>query len=292
LTQTLAPWGRGGGRRLPGPPPPPGLVRGGRPPGSFGVFAHRYTQFQAVAVTIRGSYGGAFFVGFGGSSLNSTWTYVPGGAGGRRARRVSPTHVALPGKPRARGNPRWRGTQRGARCLRGCRSIPIHTYPEGILGIDGWATRTGRGCDAPAACSESGVGDGVVSTPSSPAAGDRGNGEPGCRCPTGPALRPTNKRGVSSGNRWLDRKGPRLPRATGGSGTGGGASPKLLAARIARVCTWGWDTPYGEQRVSPRVLLATLWPPYPSSRNLVGWGVQLLQQGWWVIRARAQVGAR
>jgi hypothetical protein len=26
--------------------------------------------------------------------------------------------------------------------------------------------------------------------------------------PTGPALRPTNRRGVSSGNRWLDREVP------------------------------------------------------------------------------------
>jgi hypothetical protein len=104
-----------------------------------------------------------FFRVSGGSSLNSTWTYVPGGAGGRRAQRVSPTHVALPGKPRASGNGGWRGTQRGARSLRGGRSIPIRsTYPGGTLGmVDGWATRTGQGCDALAARSESGVGGGV-----------------------------------------------------------------------------------------------------------------------------------
>jgi hypothetical protein len=40
---------------------------------------------------------------------------------------------------------------------------------------------------------------------------------------------------------------------------------KLLAARIARVCTWGWDTPYGEQGMSPRVLPAT---PGSSNRAL------------------------
>jgi len=74
--------------------------------------------------------------------------------------------------------------------------------------------------------------------------------------------------------RRLDREVPGS-RGFGGSGTGGEAfGLKPLAARIARVCTWGCDTPYGEQAVSPRVLPATLWPPYPSSRNLVGWGVR------------------
>jgi len=41
-----------------------------------------------------------------------------------------------------------------------------------------------------------------------PTAGDRGNAEPDCWCPTGAALRPTNRRGVSSGNRWLGREPP------------------------------------------------------------------------------------
>jgi hypothetical protein len=55
------------------------------------------------------------------------------------------------------------------------------------------------------------VGSGVVRiAPPSPTAGDRGNAEPGRRCPTGAALRPVNRHGVS-GNR-LDRKGPRPPR--------------------------------------------------------------------------------
>jgi hypothetical protein len=81
---------------------------------------------------------------------------------------MSPTCVRLPGKRGAWGNPRSLRTQRGARSLRGGRSIPIHTYLGGTLGVDGWATRTGQGCDALAACSESGIGDGVVSTPSSP----------------------------------------------------------------------------------------------------------------------------
>jgi class 3 adenylate cyclase len=158
-------------------------------------------------------------------SLKSRWTYVPGGAGAGRRNVVSPTHVALPGKPRASGNGGWRGTQRGARSLRGGCSIPIRTYPEWILGIDGWATRTGRGCDAPAACSESGIGDGVHQHQHRlciifPTAGDRGNSEPGCRCPTGAALRRTNRRAVSSGNRWLDRKGPRPPRFRRGWHTG------------------------------------------------------------------------
>jgi len=97
----------------------------------------------------------------GGSSLNSTWTYVPGGAGAGRRNVVSPTRVALPGKPRAGGNPGWRGTQRGARSLRGGCSIPIRTYPEWILGIDGWATRTGQRGSALAVRPESGVGGGV-----------------------------------------------------------------------------------------------------------------------------------
>jgi len=34
--------------------------------------------------------------------------------------------------------------------------------------------------------------------------------------------------------------------------------PKLLAARIARVSTWTWDTSYGEQRMGLRVLPTTL----------------------------------
>jgi hypothetical protein len=29
---------------------------------------------------------------------------------------------------------------------------------------------------------------------------------------------------------------------------------------IARVCKWGWDTPYGEQNASVRVLPATARP--------------------------------
>ena len=137
----------------------------------------------------------------GGSSLNFTWTYVPGGAGAGRRSVVSPTHVALPGKRGAGGNPGSPRTQRGARWLRGCRSIPIRsTYPGGTLGIDGWATRTGQRGSALAACSES--GGWCPHTSSSPAAGDRGNSEPGCRCPTGPALRPTNKRGVSGKPGW------------------------------------------------------------------------------------------
>jgi len=36
----------------------------------------------------------------------------------------------------------------------------------------------------------------------SPAAGDRGKKEPGCRCPTGPALRPTSTRGGSGKPGW------------------------------------------------------------------------------------------
>ena len=61
-----------------------------------------------------------------------------------------------------------------------------------------WATRKGRGCDASAVRPESGVG-GLVP---SPAAGDRGKKEPGCRCPTGPALRPTSTRGESGKPGW------------------------------------------------------------------------------------------
>jgi hypothetical protein len=177
---------------------------------------------------------------------------------------VSPTHVALPGKPRACRNARWRGTQRGARWLRGCRSTSIHTYPGGTPGIDGWATRTRQGCDALAACSESGEGDGVqiniIYRPSSPAAGDRVNHEPGCRCPTGAALRPTNKRGVSSGNRWLGREPPGSRGQPEGVAQEGRRKLKLLAVRIARVRSCGWDTRYGEQNASVRVLPATLWP--------------------------------
>jgi hypothetical protein len=170
---------------------------------------------------------------------------------------VSPTRVGLPGKPRASGNGGWRGTQRGVRWLRGCRPTPIH-IPRGDSGARRWATRTGQGCDALAACSESGVGDGVVSTPSSPAAGDRGNGEPGCRCPTGAALRPTNRRGVSGKPGW--GVSPQAPEGNRREWhRRGGFGLKLLAVRIARVRSWGWDTPYGEQRMSPRVAPASFW---------------------------------
>jgi hypothetical protein len=34
---------------------------------------------------------------------------------------------------------------------------------------------------------------------------------------------------------------------------------ETVAARIARVSTWTWDTSYGEQDVSLRVLPAKLW---------------------------------
>jgi hypothetical protein len=93
-----------------------------------------------------------------------------------------------------------------------------------------------------------------------PAAGDRGNLEPGCRCPTGAALRPTNKRGVSSGNRWLGREPPGSRGQPEGVAQEGRRKLKLLAARIARIRSWGWDTPYGEQNASVRVLPATPWP--------------------------------
>jgi len=145
----------------------------------------------------------------GGWGLNFTWTYVPGGAGGRRVQRVPPTRVGLPGKPRASRNGGWRGTQRGARSPRGGRSIPIRsTYPGGTLGIvDGWATRTGQRGSALAVRPESGVGGGVYINIihidiTFPAAGDRGKKEPGCRRPTGPALRPVNKHGVSGKPGW------------------------------------------------------------------------------------------
>jgi hypothetical protein len=90
--------------------------------------------------------GGAFFFrvsGEGRYNLRGPTSRVVPGAGRRSV--VSPTHVALPGKRGAWGNPRSLRTQRGARWLRGCRSIPIQTYLGGTLGIDGWATRTGRG---------------------------------------------------------------------------------------------------------------------------------------------------
>jgi hypothetical protein len=75
---------------------------------------------------------------------------------------MSPTCVGLPGKRGAGGNDGSLRTQRGARSLRGGRSIPIHTYPEGTLGIaDGWATRTGQRGGALAVRPESGVGGGV-----------------------------------------------------------------------------------------------------------------------------------
>ena len=92
-----------------------------------------------------------------------------------------------------------------------------------------------------------------MSASPSPAAGDRGNAEPGRRCPTGAALRPTNKRGVSSGNRWLGREPPGSRGQPEGVAQEGRRKLKLLAVRIARVGSCGWDTRYGEQRMSPRV---------------------------------------
>jgi hypothetical protein len=70
----------------------------------------------------------------GGPPLKSTWTYVPGGAGAGGSS-ACPHTARLPGKPRASRNRGWRGTQRGAWRLRGCHSIPIHTYPGGTLGM-------------------------------------------------------------------------------------------------------------------------------------------------------------
>jgi hypothetical protein len=185
----------------------------------------------------------------------------PGWCRGPEGAALCPPHTLRcrgSGVPQEMGARSALNGERGA--LRSRRSIPIQTYPEWILGIDGWATRTGQRGSALAACSESGVGDGVVSTPSSPAAGDRANGRPGCRCPTGAALRPTNKRGVSSGNRWLGREPPGSRGQPEGVAQEGRRKLKLLAARIARVRSCGWDTRYGEQNASVRVLPATPWP--------------------------------
>ena len=62
-----------------------------------------------------------------------------------------------------RGEVRARPALNGERgALRSRRSIPIHTYPEGTLGmVDGWATRTGQRGGALAVRPESGVGGGV-----------------------------------------------------------------------------------------------------------------------------------
>ncbi len=83
MTQTLAPWGRGGGRRLPGPLPPPR-------PGPLPVQIRLLPTVARSPGQSAWPYevpmgGGAFFRVSGRSSLKSQWTYVPGGAGGRRA---------------------------------------------------------------------------------------------------------------------------------------------------------------------------------------------------------------
>ncbi len=149
---------------------------------------------------------------------------------------ISPTCVRLPGKPRASGNGGWRGTQRGARSPRGGRSIPIRsTYPGGTLGIDGWATRTGQRGSALAACSESGIGDGVCINTNIvyghhlPHRRWSGKCEPGCRRPTGPALRPTNRRGVSGKPGW--GVSPQTPEVSEGVAQEGRRKLKLLAAQ-------------------------------------------------------------
>jgi hypothetical protein len=115
----------------------------------------------------------------GGSSLKHIWTYVPGGAGAGGSSACPPHALGCRGS-RVPGEIPAGAALNGERgALRGRRSIPLHTYPEGTLGmVDGWATRTGQGCDALAACSESGVGGGAVSASPSPAAGDRGNWNP------------------------------------------------------------------------------------------------------------------
>ncbi len=202
---------------------------------------------------------------------------------------MSPTRVGLPGKRGAGGNPGSPRTQRGVRCLRGCRPIPIHTYPEGTLGIDGWATRTGQRGSALAVRPESGVGDGVVSTPSSPTAGGRGNSEPGCQRPTGPALRPVNRHGVSGKPGWSVSSQPPEGDWREGHRRGGFAETPGRAHSSGRFMgvrypLWGTGRePTGSARhtLAP---LSELW-------DLVGWGARLPQQGWWVIRACVRVGA-
>jgi len=173
---------------------------------------------------------------------------------------VSPTCVGLPGKPRAGGNPGWRGTQRGARRLRGCRSIPIQTYPEWILGIGlGDPDRSER---KRSGCVFRKWGRGWCDPhhlPLPPVIGETQN--PVAVCPTGAALRPTNRRGVSSGDRWLGREPPGSRGQPEGVAQGGYPNGiETLAVRIASVRSWGWDTPYGEQNASVRVALASLRP--------------------------------
>jgi len=54
---------------------------------------------------------------------------------------------------------------------------------------------------------------------------------------------------------------PQAPEEPEGVAQEGRRKLKLLAVRIARVSTCGWDTRYGEQDVSLRVLPASLWLP-------------------------------
>jgi hypothetical protein len=161
-----------------------------------------------------------FFFGFRGVLPKLYVDLRPGWCRGPEGAALCPPHTLRcrgSGVPQEMGARSALNGERGA--LRSRRSIPIQTYPEWILGIDGWATRTGQRGGALAVRPESGVGDGVVSTPSSPTAGDRGNSEPDCRCPTGPALRPVNKHGVSGKPGWT-AKVPG-PRGFGGGGTRG-----------------------------------------------------------------------
>jgi hypothetical protein len=277
LTQTPAPGGGEGGRRLPGPPlPSPGLVRGGLPV-PIRRFAHRCTQFQAVGPALRGSYElGLRNAGFGGSPLKCTWTYVPGGAGAGGSS-ACPHTARLPGKPRAPRNRGWRGTQRGAWRLRGCHSIPIHTYPGGTLGMTlGDPDRSGLRYSG---CLFRKWGRGwcgyfhhLPSISSSPTAGERGKKEPGRRRPTGPALRPTNKRGVSGKPGWsVSSQAPEGNRREwhgrgGVAKTPGRAHSSGLYMGV-RHALWGTGC-------EPTGTACQFAAPLSELRDLVGWGVR------------------
>jgi hypothetical protein len=264
--QTLAPGG-GEGKAASWSSPPP--RSGPRGEASWSRFAVLPTVTRSsrqssppIEVPMAAPMAALFFSGFGGGGYNlrgPTSRVVPGPEG---AALCSPTHVALPGKRGASGNGGSPCTQRGARWLRGCRSIPIHTYPGGTLGVT--VGRPGQVRAEMLWLPVPKAGLGMVwhphHLPLPPVIGERTN--PIAGAPRAQRWGPRINVGCHR-NRWLDREVPG-PRGFGGGGTRGihGLSyGETLTARIARVRSWRWDTSYGEQRVSSRVVPATLWPP-------------------------------
>jgi hypothetical protein len=113
----------------------------------------------------------------------------------------------------------------------------------------------------------------LPSISSSLTAGDRGNTEPGCRCPTGPALRPTNKRGVSGKPGW--GVSPQAPEGNRREWHGRGGIAKTPGrAHSSGLYTGVRNPPWGTGRglTGTACQFAAL---LTELRNLVGWRVRV-----------------